>query len=450
VNRRENLITSLLLFVAVFLLHGLSPNATSADSHWIVPQMLSMLRSGDTDLNEYPQQLRAAEYHGLDCVDANHRLAPPGSPGSRYYVWYPIGPAVVALPVFEGLDLILRVIGPPLAKIPLLVAHPITAAFFRRDFLASYALVEMEIASFLVALTTVFVFLIARVSLSRRASLLLALLFAFGTSAWSTGSRALWQHGPNMLVLAAALYLLVRAESRPSLLVWSAAPLMFAYFTRPTSSIVFAAVAAYVLVHHRRVFPKWAALALAVAAPFILYYLSIYHRSLPPYYTQQGLLPLSLDRLPRFLTALAGHLISPSRGLFVFSPFLLFALAGMALALRKGWRTPLSYYLIAAVVLHWTLISLFADWTAGYSYGPRYFSDLLPIFMFFLIPVFQAFEAGWRPRWAVAAFTVCALAAVFAHGQGALNWPAQAWNGGDLSKRVWDWSDPQFLRGLRR
>ena len=133
------------------------------------------------------------------------------------------------------------------------------------------------------------------------------------------------------------------------------------------------------LVHHREQFRKWLVLAACTAIPFLAQSVLVYHWPLAPYFVAQRFLDVSPGSLPRLLAALAGQCISPSRGLFTFSPFLLFSLAGMYLAFRRGWQTPLVYYLAAGVALHWMAISAFGDWTGGYSFGPRYFSDVVPI-----------------------------------------------------------------------
>jgi hypothetical protein len=46
----------------------------------------------------------------------------------------------------------------------------------------------------------------------RRWAFAVAMVFAFGTAAWSTASRGLWQHGPSMLCLAVAAYLAMRSR----------------------------------------------------------------------------------------------------------------------------------------------------------------------------------------------------------------------------------------------
>ena len=113
--------------------------------------------------------------------------------------------------------------------------------------------------------------------------------------------------------------------------------------------------------------------------------------------------------------------------------------------------TPLVYYLAAVLVLHWFVISDFTYWTAGHCYGPRLFSDVLPLFMFFLIPAFLWLRLH-EPRRALSlAFYVCVLIGVFIHYRGAFDWAVYEWNGSpeEVSiARVWNWRDPQFLRGL--
>ena len=121
------------------------------------------------------------------------------------------------------------------------------------------------------------------------------------------------------------------------------------------------------------------------------------------------------------------------------------------MAFRQRWQTPLTHYLAAILVLHWIAISAFADWTAGSCFGPRYFSDVTPIFIFFLIPVLAAFENGRATRMAVAAFVIAALIGFGIHWRGAVDWNVESWNSPEVnSARAWDWKDPQFLRGLLR
>ncbi len=452
---RATATSAALLFGVVFVSYVLCPVAQSADSFWTVPVMLSVLSTGHTALDEYPQLLREKNYHGVECVTADYHVIPTsgthGCPaGSHYYYWYPIATPLLALPLMAAADTAVRIVGP--AALHLAGAHigPVARAFLQRDYLASHLLVEVLLSSIITALTTVLLFLTARLYLGVGGAIVLALVFAFGTSAWSTASRALWQHGPAMLMLALALYLLSLAASRPALLPWTAAPLMLAYFIRPTSSLVLALVGAYMFIHHRDRFWKWLLLAVVTAAPFLAYNLYVYHRPLQSYFTLGLFLAPTAGNMGHILTAFAGHILSPSRGLLIFSPFLLFSLAGIWLSFRRHWMTPLVYYLAAALALHWIIISDFLYWTAGYCYGPRLFADVLPLFLFFLIPAFLWLRLDEPRRLLSAAFYLCVLISVLIHYRGAAYWAPYEWNASqpDMIQHAWDWRDPQFLRGV--
>jgi hypothetical protein len=453
---RANTGIALLLFGGVLAAHLISPVSQSGDSFWTVPVMLSLLSEGNTDLDEYTQLLRDKKYGGVECVTPEHHLLWPvparGCPdGSHYYYWYPIGTPLVALPLMIAIDASLRVVGPAVDRIAGDRVGPVARAFLRRDYLASHLLVEVAIASTIVALTAVLLFLTARLYLGAAGSITLALLFAFGTSAWSTASRALWQHAPAMLMLTAALYLLSSAATRPALLPWTAVPLTLAYFMRPTMGIVLALVGAYALLHHRRQFPKWLFAAVAAAVPFLAYNLVIYHQPLQSYFMLSLFLAPTPSNFARILSAFAGTVISPSRGLFIFSPFLLFSIAGIWLAGRRKWMTPLTFYLAAALALHWLALSDFVYWTAGNSYGPRLFTDVLPMLLFFLIPAFLWLRLDQPRRPLTIAFYLSVLISVFIQYRGAMYWAPYEWNGHPSEvgpSRAWDWRDPQFLRGI--
>ena len=463
--------TAFALLTFVFLTHALSPSVTSSDSHWIVPQMVSIFTEGNTDVNEFTQHLRDHHWESIDCVDSQYRITMPDRttgcpPNNHAYVRYPFATAVVALPALVGLDLVLRVIGHPILrlfdfalqqeaarsviqKVTNRVMHrpdprlsPVIRGFFNREYAEAFPVVEMVLGSFLMGVASVVVFFTGLQFLSRRRAIVLALLFAYGTAAWSTGSRALWQHGPEMLMIAIAIYLLVTNR-----VPWSAIPLVLAYFIRPTGGIAVALIGLYVVAHRRGEFGKWLLLAAATIAPFLAYDFALYRQPLQPYFTQQGFLKPTLENVQPFLVALAGQAVSPSRGVLIYSPFFVFSLVGFWMAIRRNWQIPLTYYLGAIVVLHWIAISAFADWTAGHCFGARYFSDVTPIFIFFLIPVLNEWPSFHRAT--RAAFVFTALLAVGIHLRGAVDWEVQRWNSpGVTPARAWDWRDPQFLHGL--
>ena len=88
--------------------------------------------------------------------------------------------------------------------------------------------------------------------------------------------------------------------------------------------------------------------------------------------------------------ALVGQWVSPSRGLLVFSPVLIFSLVGVALKIRQHRLEWLDRFLIAIIVLQWLTISVWPVRWGGWTFGPHMFSDMLPYFIYFMIPVLVA------------------------------------------------------------
>ena len=252
----------------------------------------------------------------------------------------------------------------------------------------------MEVASFLLAASAVMMYLIARRFLPVKRAVLLALLFALATSAYSVAGRAVWQHTPSMLLLTIIIYMLLRADTangasdathhpRPSLAGWAGLPVALAYTVRPTDSLFVVVFTLYVAVRHRRYLVYYLLAAAPVAAAFIAYDYSVYHALFSPYY-RSDLIGFYPHNWPKMAMALAGNLISPSRGLLIFTPVFLFAILSMV---GMKWKTPLAPWLAALALAHWIVVSSYvSNWWAGHSYGPRFFTDITPIFVLFLIP----------------------------------------------------------------
>jgi len=369
----------------------------------------------------------------------------------HYYNWYPVAVPVMASPVVFALRKVVPIVSPLLARFADPALTPMRFAFLAGDFIASRPLVEIVVASFFVALTTIVIFFTGRLYLPDSYSVFLGLIFAFATSAWSTASRALWQHGPSMLMLSLTLYLLLTAESKPWRVAPAAIPLALAYLLRPSNALIVAVVSVYVAAHYGRYLIAYLLCALPIGAAFLIFNESIYHRALPSYFLlRPGPPKLPEDFVP-MVQAATGALVSPSRGLLIFTPVFVFSIWGMIRARQTGWRRPLSGYLTAAVVGYWLLIVVyFRIWWGGHSYGPRYFSDVTPFLVFFLIPALME----WResPQWtAAAAFAILLAVSGFIHSRGALRNDVYLWNVSPVNvdqnpARLWDWRDPQFLR----
>jgi len=427
------------VFVIVYATHLFSGVIASGDSRWYVPTALSIINEGNADLNEYPEMIEEHDYYWVDQVDAHWRTR------------FPIGMALLAVPFVYVLDRGSSMVFHVWPDLEARLASQCSKPVVHVNVITMYWRVELIIACFLIASAAVFVYLTAIRRLTRVRALAAVFIFAFCTSAWSTGSRSLGQHGGSILMLSIALYLLVAAERTPWLAQFSALPLAFSFVIRPTNALPILALALFVVIKHRRYTVPFFLWAAAVAVPFLWHNFSVYHAALPPYYLPQK----QLGHDMHFFEALAGTLVSPNRGLFVYSPVLLFSFLGLGLRARHGSRYTLDAFLAATIAVHWIMISTFGDWWGGHSFGPRYFSDLTPFFIYLMFPALAYPVTPWNRKKiiVVACLIVLGVWSFFAHFRGATSLDTWAWNREPVEintrpERLWDWRDLQITRGL--
>lgn len=452
---RFDILACALVFLLTLLVHGLSRNLTSFDSRWVVHTALSILHQGNTDLDEYLPQLERDRFYLVECVSAEHVRSYPVRDREQcrdghLYHFYPAGLPLLVAPAVWAAEKTLGLAQPWLRPLAEEARSPLLKSFLRGDLVEGHAVLELAIASFFMAVASAVLYLIARQFLGRLRSLLVAAIFAFCTPAWSTASRGLWQHGPSMLMLALALLLAILAEKRPGLIRFLGLPLALSFWIRPTNAVPILVFSVFVLLRHRKHFLSYMLWSAPLAALFVGYSLAIYGTLIPPYYWLYRVAANSLLFHSRLGEALAGNLISPSRGLFLYVPVFVFAVYGMAIRPHDERMRKLRPCLVAIVLLHWILISFFQDWAGGHSFGPRYFSDMTPLLTYFLIPVLKPpGGARFRRTAFYLAFGALVAASFFINCRGATRWESYLWNvrpGEANPARLWDWKDPAFLR----
>ncbi|MBI4905036.1 MAG: hypothetical protein HY820_15475 [Acidobacteria bacterium] len=430
----------LLLFVGVWLIYTVCPPFNSFDSYWSVPVAVSLMERGDTNIDEFLAGMPKPAGYAVECVAEGEGAVPyhekPASCAEGHaYSFYPLAVSILILPLVGLLKLAVMLL-PDLH----VGGHPVVAAFLAGDFVAGHAVVELICAALLCALAVLVMERVLAQLVPTRISMTLAVVFAFGTGMWSTASRSLYQHGPLILMLNLTLLLLVKARHESRYVAYAALPLAACFTLRPTGAIWVAMITLFVAVHHRKHLAAFLLWSLPVAVPFLAYNLAMRHSLLPSYYTMT-----TVVRPFPYAENLLMHLISPSRGLFVFSPFLLLSLLGWVIAFRRRWMFPLLPYLFAGWLLY--LVASGA-WWPGHSYGPRYFNDTAPVLMMLLVPMLE--RLGHRESVRVL-FALLVAWSIFTHGHGATSVAAQEWNIRPTNidadpKRVWGWHDPQFLR----
>lgn len=417
----------IVILIVCYVVYALSPVTTSTDSAWTFHLATSILRQHNIDLDEYRSIINLKLDYRMRVVD-NH-----------IYSYYPVATPLLVTPAVWLLNKLYPSIYPTDFYTYLQTHAPDTRT----------ARLEKLLASGIGALAAAVMYLLARRELSVVRSLAIAGIFAFATSMWSTATRALWQHGPSALFLAAALYLLFAKRDEPRWFFWIGLILGYAYLIRPTNSLALGFIGLYLLCNFPRQIWLYALGVAAIFVPYLAQNWFTYGNLLPPYSYQ---LFQRLATPTVFLQGLAGTLISPARGLFIWSPLFLFSVYGAYLRL-KGRLTLANpdIYLAAVIVSHWIIISLFEDWGGAWSIGPRYFVDVLPLLVYFLIPMLR--EGALASKGLRYAFITTVLLSTLIQFHASTSIYPWMWNGKPVAlveapQRKWDWGDLQFLRGF--
>jgi len=346
----------------------------------------------------------------------------PPAPGPNDHVCsvFPPGMAILARPFFA----------------PLVIAgfDPLDLGLLVRMGHVVSALVEV--------LATLVLWSCVRRFVGPRWSLVLVLLYFFGTSVRTIASQALWQHSGVHLAVALALSLVLREESvgYGRELVAGLA-LGLGTVVRQTTALVALGIGG---LSPRRLLAGLAGAAIG-AAPLLAYnYLAFGSPLEQGYGTKPFDAPIA--------TGLYGLLLSPSRGLLIYTPYLIFALA----ALLRAWRWPgetarrlrtLSLVWLATLVLY----ASYAEWWGGRVFGTRFLDDLAPLLFAALAwgigtgmlrTVVTRALFGVLAAWSFLLFNAAALV----YDQ---SWDTVPVNVNVDPSKLFSWSDPQWLAVLR-
>lgn len=264
---------------------------------------------------------------------------------------------------------------------------------------------------------------------SRRRALLLAAAYAVGTCVWAISSQSLWQQTPEIFLLSLGVFCLLRIPTPWIRGAAAGLALSAAAVCRPTAAVVVAAAAVWLL-SDRRAFAAFV-LATVPAVAAMIAYNAYYFGALLDF----GQLAAGAQvarfktgsaevwQTPLWLGA-AGLLVSPSRGLLVYSPFLAAAFAGAVLAWKDPRYRPLRFLTVAVPAL-WIFAFLWFDWWGGWAYGYRPIVDSVPLLMVLCLPALEWLLA--RPLWR-AAFAVSLAWSILVQVLGAFAYSPWGWN----------------------
>lgn len=353
--------------------------------------------------------------------------------GEHYSYYFPVGPSVVALPfvaVARLNDWDMRT--PDNYRLQeILAALAATVAF-----LLSYAL--------------------ARCYVSEQASLAIAFVSVLGSSLISTLGTAFWSHNPTVLFIGVALLLLARAGSGAD-----GAPhplalgifLFLAFLCRASATAFILPVFGYLALRQRRTLLPTAGVALILLLLYLFWMYRLTGSGTTAYYSPAR---LAVERAPLWV-GVAGNLVSPGRGILIFSPFLLVLATGYVAHWNNLRHQPMVWLCLVWFGLHFVLVARAASWWGGWSFGPRLLTDLWPGIVVLTAlgwATVTSATADHRARpWRMAYFGLAVPAILINTFIGLYSQPASRWNemvqplamGEKDHSDFFDWRYPQML-----
>lgn len=403
----------------------------------------TLIRTGNLDYDEFTSQSGAPErpdrldrnaYFFRGCAEplpgtvtlvpvgsGSPRSAggpPPPQPGGHVCSIFPPGVAILALPIL--VPVVLAGVAPSDVTMLLLLGH------------LAAAIIE--------ATAVLLLWSVVRRFVSPRWSVGLVLLYFLATSVRTVASQALWQHSAVHLAIAAALWLVLveRPVGRYRELAAGLA-LGFGTVARQTTAIIVPGIA-----RRRTALHTVAGFGIGII-PLLVYNAFTFGNAFEQGY---GSKPFDTP----ILTGLYGLLLAPSRGFFVYMPYLAFAVCSLALAWRRRGEVPrrlrgLSLACGATLALYAT----YTEWWGGRVFGARFLDDLAPILFAALA---WGIEQGILARpWARRIFWITAGWSLLLFNAAALvydqQWDTQPVNVNFVPARLLDWTDPQWLAVLR-
>jgi len=298
-----------------------------------------------------------------------------------------------------------------------------------------------------------FLFLIARRFLNDLPAALMAAGFWFSTSLASVLGTALWSHDFAILFALISLWMITSPKPMTIRTGFAIGLVLFlGYLSRPTLSLLAVAIVLFIFANRKPL------QAVAICSAFALCMLLFMRFSwqefgqlLPDYY-----MPKRLES-NTFGLALYGNMLSPARGLLIYTPILLvLALKPQDTVIAAKHNKFLWLSMLFWVTTHWIFVSRFPHWWGGFSYGPRLMVDIMPAIFVLVVTTIACWQIQGRYNLAVGGLALLIITGGWMHTrQGMANsYSGVLWNVEPNIDRnpslIFDWNYPQFLHTRER
>lgn len=318
---------------------------------------------------------------------------------------------------------------------------------------AFFNLVEKNTAAFLGALTSVVLYLLLRRVQLQAIALPVVMSATLGSSLWSIASQALWDQTLAVIVLSLLLLILVDGKGRRLQLIFGGILTTLLVAIRPIDICFATPIALWVWRNHRSrqarllyLTPLFVSLSLLVAV-------SLYIQGMPfaGWYTHHFVIGNGIfDTVHNYLESMLGHLISPIHGILVYTPWIGVAMLSLPFTWRRMREQSLVTSTVTGLFPFFLLMSLEPFWVYGPCFGPRAWTDAVPIFVLMLAYGIDMALARSTP--ALCYFLLAVSVSVGIQVIGAFFYPSSWFHdpvpADSRPERYWDLTDTEISRCL--
>lgn len=401
-NLKKSYCIIVLLFLLSLCVFSLSKYGSSGDSAPAELLPISIIKEHNLYFDEFLK-----EHKGYSFINVNGKTVSN----------YPIIPGILNLPVY------------------------LTAHLFGIDMYKNRYTLSFITASLIAALSVVFMYLCLLKVCKKNTAILFSIAYAFGTSVWTENCHTMSQHGPSLLFLTIAMFMLLSEKS--NLPRYAGFFLGMSVFNRPTNILIAAPLALYVLIHQRKQF-KYFILFAMIPALILFWYSYTHLGSITAMGQGQG--GLSFFKYP-FVKGLFGLLLSPNRGLLVFTPIFIFGFGYLFYSLFSKKTKPILKYLATASILILCVYARWNMWWGGHSFGYRIITEIVPMMIIFTALSYDMFISKRIPLKVL--FFILLVLSIYFHFLGAhypSNFNYVPNNIDSNTDRLWDIQDGALSR----
>jgi hypothetical protein len=352
---------------------------------------------------------------------------------------YPTAPAILAQPCALVQIAFLDWWRPGWDRDPLMALH-ICHQIARRSMAVLIALAALILHGLLIRLGL------------KRVALPATLAAALGSNLWTIGSQAIWQHGPAAFCLIAAIALLHPVPVSCWRLILAGLATAFLFCCRLIDGLFALVIILWLVRTQPRGLP-WFLPAPFLGALVLLHYNLDHFGELTGGQSELEQVHHSIHHVTgpwsgNVAEGALGTLFSPSRGLFIYTPWTALALVAIPFVASRLAAHRLISWLLLALIPYFLLLSKYAVWWGGHCFGPRYWTDAILLFAILL-----AFALDWaidRSRILTGLLGITIALGIGVQLIGAYCFPS-SWNLEPVDvdarhERLWDWRDSELSR----